>query len=121
MNRRGEALVIGLAVLILGVIIGGILAFSSFYATHSGTITVKDKHMDYSGGETASTSYVVVSTDGRLWEVEVPFWDWNANHNPDRVYAKLTVGKTYDILWYGWSVENPLFYWYNLILEANEV
>jgi hypothetical protein len=86
------------------------------------TITVEDKHVDMKVTDGNSESfYMVVSTDGRIYEIDRPWWDYGGQIKPDRIYAQMHEGKTYKIHTYGQEFDSLGQYMYAIIVEAQEV
>jgi len=102
--------------LILVIILIAGLTYSAYFVNYSVTGEVQEKFIDYSS---KGSHYIVVLEDGQLLEVKRNMFDWNPEHNPDRVYANINEGKTYTFECWGWIFD--YFYWYPNVIQATPI
>jgi len=103
--------------LLIALAVGGsIMYLVMFYQSATvRTVTIKEKWVKASGSD--KQIYLFSDTDGNVYCIvdELLLWRFDAS---DR-WAKLEVGKTYRITFYGWRIQ--FFSWYPNAIEIEEI
>lgn len=96
MNKKG---LVGLVFLIIAVIGISVVIYHLAYAftTGTGTITVDEKWVKYSGDD---AKYLVSSEDGQVFQITDTII--KLRFDSSNLYAEIDEGSTYDILYQGW-------------------
>ena len=104
----GKLIGVGLLLLV------GLGAYGSltYFQPHQQTVTVQRHFID----SDKSSHYVVVSTNGTLYEVDSPWWKpFDNSVNADANYAKLQDNQTFCFTYAGWYSPAWPMYWYWIV------
>jgi hypothetical protein len=102
-------------IIVIIVVVATSLWFAYLVSRDKTTITV-DRMWIKSVGE-GSQKYLVSDTDGVVYEItdSLPLLQFDASNR----WAKINVGKTYEIVTYGWR--NYFLSWYKNIVKFTEI
>lgn len=102
MKSEQTTLLITAAVIIIGIVLTITLQLGSAFEKE---ITIAKKYTAIGGVRYAYTKYMIVATDGNIYQVS-NVW-WRADFNNEEDWHALDIGKTYRVK--GWGYRVPLF------------
>jgi hypothetical protein len=121
-NNKGLIGVLFLGLIVLAVIAGSIVTYSSQVQTYTVTGVVKDVKLVPTGEKDNPTTYVVWLADGQKLEIKRNFFNGD---NEDDIYQELSsnINSSYVFTCWGWQLDNRMLgtYWYPNIAHVERV
>ena len=102
MKSEQTHLFIAAAIIIIGIVVTITFQLGSAFEKE---ITIAKKYTSIGGVRYAYTQYMIVATDGSIYQVS-NVW-WHADFNNEEDWNALEIGKTYRVK--GWGYRVPLF------------